>query len=94
MFNFLSSQQSGYTKYPCFLCYWDSRAKQKYLCATSWPELRSLNCVGRNINDPIVDRNNTLLPFLHIKLGIMKQFVKAWIMIAIAPSASLQLFLA
>ena len=94
MFNFLSSQQSGYTKYPCVLCYWDSRAKQKYLCATSWPELRSLNCVGRNINDPIVDRNNTLLPFLHIKLGIMKQFVKAWIMIAIASSASLQLFLA
>ena len=41
------------------------------------PEWRSLNCGDRNIiNDPLVDRNNTLLPPLHIKLGIMKQLVK------------------
>ena len=44
----------------------------------SWPEQRSLNFGDRNvINDPFVDRNNTLLPPSHIKLGIMKQFVTA-----------------
>ncbi|CAH0552824.1 unnamed protein product [Brassicogethes aeneus] len=27
MVNFLLGQQSGYTKYPCFICLWDSRVK-------------------------------------------------------------------
>ena len=35
MVNFLLGQQSGYIKYPCFLCYWDSRAKQKHWCTAS-----------------------------------------------------------
>ena len=29
------------------------------------------------INEPLVDRDSILLPSLHIKLGLMKQFVKA-----------------
>ena len=29
------------------------------------------------INEPLVDRDSTFLPPLHIKLGLMKQFVKA-----------------
>ena len=28
MVNFLLGQQSGYTKYPCFICLWDSRDKK------------------------------------------------------------------
>jgi hypothetical protein len=28
--NFLLGQQSGYTKYPCFLCLWESRAKHEH----------------------------------------------------------------
>ena len=27
---FLLGQQLGYTKYPCFLCQWDSRAKSEH----------------------------------------------------------------
>ena len=73
MVNFLLGQQSGYTKYPCFLCYWDSRAKQKDWCTAFCPEQGSLNCGDRNvINDPPVDRNSIFLPALHIKLGIMQ----------------------
>ena len=30
MVNFLLGQQGGYTKYPCFLCLWDSQAKDKH----------------------------------------------------------------
>ena len=30
------------------------------------------------INEPLVDRKNIILPPLHIKLGIMKQFIKAF----------------
>ena len=26
----LLGQQGGYTKYPCFLCLWDSRAKNEH----------------------------------------------------------------
>ena len=51
---FLLEQQGGHTKYPCFLCYWDSTV------------------------NPLVDRKNITLPPLHIKLGLMKQFVKAF----------------
>lgn len=34
------SQQREYTKYPCFLCMWDSRAREKHWVETNWP-LRS-----------------------------------------------------
>ena len=30
MTNFLLGQQSGYTKYPCFMCLWNSRARDVY----------------------------------------------------------------
>ena len=30
MVNFHLGQQGGYTKYPCFLCYWDSRADKDH----------------------------------------------------------------
>ena len=33
----LLGQQSGYTKYPCFLCLWDSRARQKHWVQKEWP---------------------------------------------------------
>ena len=29
------------------------------------------------INEPLVDRKNIIFPPLHIKLGVMKQFIKA-----------------
>ena len=37
MVNFLLGQQSGYTKYPCFLCQWDSRARDQHWQRTEWP---------------------------------------------------------
>ena len=30
-------QQGGYTKFPCFLCEWDSCAKAKYWNQKVWP---------------------------------------------------------
>lgn len=78
MVNFLLGQQGGYTKYPCFLCLWDSRARDKHWKEKNWPERTSLKVGERNIiNEPLVDRQNIIFPPLHIKLGLMKQFVKA-----------------
>lgn len=78
MVNFLLGQQSGYTKYPCFLCLWDSRAKAQHWIARNWP-LRNVLVQGEHnvLNEPLVDRNKIIFPPLHIKLGLMKQFIKA-----------------
>ena len=78
MVNFLLGQQSGYTKYPCFICLWDSRAKQDHWKKVTWPLRENMTVGGANIiNVPLVDREKIILPPLHIKLGLMKQFVKA-----------------
>ena len=70
--------QGGYTKYCCFLCLWDSRAKQHHYVRKEWP-VRNEYIPGKmNINhELLVDPNNVTLPPLHIKLGLMKNFVKA-----------------
>jgi len=53
--NFLLGQQSGYTKYPCFLCLWESRAKHEYWARKDWPPREYVVVGGRNvINEPLV----------------------------------------
>ena len=70
-------QQGGYTKFPCFLCEWDSRAKAKHWNQKVWPK-RTLKVGEKNVRfESLVDPKKVILPPLHIKLGIMKQFVKA-----------------
>ncbi|XP_023314764.1 uncharacterized protein LOC111693662 [Trichogramma pretiosum] len=74
----LMGQQSGFTKYPCFKCLWDSRDRKNHYTDHKWTERNSLEAGHHNvINSPLVDPKKVLLPPLHIKLGIMKQFVKA-----------------
>lgn len=78
MVNFLLGQESGFTKYPCFLCLWDSRAKTHHWIRKEWPTRENLEVGKHNvINDPLVEREKIIFPPLHIKLGLMKQFVKA-----------------
>lgn len=75
---FLLGQQRGYTKYPCFLCMWDSRAREKHWLQSNWPARSDLKSGDPNIlHQPLVDRKNIIFPPLHIKLGLMKQYVKA-----------------
>jgi hypothetical protein len=78
MVYFLLGQQSGYTKYPCFMCLWDSRARKEHWSKVVWPPRENMNVGAVNIiNEPLVDREKIILPPLHNKLGLMKQFVKA-----------------
>ena len=75
---FLLDQQHGYTKYPCFLGMWDSRAREKHWVERNWPSRFDLKPGDPNIqHEPLVDRTKIIFPPLHIKLGFMKQFVKA-----------------
>ena len=74
----LLGQQEGYTKYPCFLCLWDSRARKEHWKRKTWPERGEFIVGEKNImKSPLIDPNNVLLPSRHIKLGLMKRFVKA-----------------
>ena len=78
MVNFLLGQQGGYTKYPCFICLWDSRAKTEHWIRKVWPLRENMEVGKANvIHEPLISRENILLPPLHIKLGLMKQFIKA-----------------
>lgn len=78
MVNFLLGQQGGYTKYPCFLCLWDSRAKSEHFSRKDWPSRINMTVGKANIaNEPLISREKIIFPPLHIKLGLIKQFVKA-----------------
>ena len=78
MVNFLLSQQKGFTKFPCYLCMWDSRARNQHWIQKEWPIRKTLTVGMQNIvNEPIVSHNKIVFPPLHLKLGFMKQFVKA-----------------
>ena len=71
----LMGQQAGYTKYPCFICLWDSRARDLHWTKTDWPLRGALTIGERNvINTTLVPPDKVLLTTLHIKLGLMKQF--------------------
>jgi len=74
----LLGQQSGFTKYPCFLYLWDSRVRQEHWVRDIWPKRENFR-VGENniLHVPLVNLSNVLLPPLHIKLVLMKQFVMA-----------------
>lgn len=74
----LNGMQGGNTKFPCFLCEWDSRARKEHYIRKDWPA-RALFSVGQKnvLNIPLVDPSDIILPPLHIKLGLIKQFVKA-----------------
>ena len=74
----LLGMQSGYTKYCCFLCEWDSRAKDKHYNVKQWPARELLTPGQKSVSyEPLVEPQNVYLPPLHIKLGLMKIFVKA-----------------
>ena len=78
MVNFLIGPQGAYIKYPCFLCLWDSRAKDKHWEQKLWPFRKTLTVGERNIiHQQLVERQKIIFPLLYIKLGLMKEFLKA-----------------
>ena len=70
--------QPGYTKYCCFLYESDSRARHEHYLKEEWPKRSTLKAGTKNVKyTPLVEASKILLPPLHIKLGLMKNFVKA-----------------
>lgn len=70
--------QKGYTKYCCFLCLWDSRARKDHYIKRKWPKRSKFVPGEANIqNMPLVNPQDVYIPPLHLKLGLMKNFVKS-----------------
>ena len=70
--------QQGFTKYCCFICEWDSRARSLHYSRKYWPARKSLEPGIMNVeNQPLVEPSKILLPSMHFKLDLMKNFVKA-----------------
>jgi hypothetical protein len=52
----LLEQQSGYTKYPCFFCEWDSRAKSQHWTQKQWPSRVALKPGDKYVvRDSLID---------------------------------------
>ena len=69
--------QQGFTKFPCYLCLWDSRNTSFHYNKRNWPLRSSYDIETHNVkHTPLVEPKKVLLPPFHIKLGLIKQFVK------------------
>jgi hypothetical protein len=75
---FFMGLQGGFTKFPCYLCLWDSRDRNSHYVKRNCPERSEFTVGQNNVKwQPLVDPRKVLMPPLHIKLGLMKQFVTA-----------------
>ena len=73
----LMEMQPGFTKYCCFLSLCDIRVTDKRYVESTWPPRISYQLELYSVkNKPLIDPGNVPLPPLHIKLGLMKQFIK------------------
>lgn len=70
--------QSGNVRYPCFLCTFHSRKRDEHYIKKHWParDDYDVNQEWNIINEKLVDPKDIIFPPLHIKLGLMTQFVK------------------
>uniref|UniRef100_A0A1B0DGY2 Uncharacterized protein n=1 Tax=Phlebotomus papatasi TaxID=29031 RepID=A0A1B0DGY2_PHLPP len=73
----LMGMKSGYPKYFCFLCLWDSRDYANHFTRAEWGSREQYVAGSYSIeNPPLVDPKKVLIPPMHIKLGLMASFVK------------------
>ena len=55
--------QPGYTKYCCFLCEWDSRARHEHYLKKEWEKRSTLKAGTKNVKyTPLVEASKILLP--------------------------------
>lgn len=74
----LCGLKGGYAKHQCFLCNWEGRQTSLHYTDHKW-KTRLAITVGKEsiINLPLVDTTKIILPPLHIKLGLVKNFIRA-----------------
>jgi len=67
---------AGNIRNPCVFCLYHAQSKDKYTCV-EWDH-RDTFTVGQNSleYEPLISHENIILPSLHLKLGLFKQFIK------------------
>ncbi|KAL7839426.1 hypothetical protein SRHO_G00260840 [Serrasalmus rhombeus] len=69
MVSFLMGLQGGFTKYPCFICLWDSRDTKAHYHRRDWPQRTELTVGKNNVKwEPLVDPRK--LSEAKIKAGV------------------------
>ena len=73
----LMGMQGQFTKHCCFYYLWDSRATAEYYVRKDWPARVTYIPGNANIKEVLLmDPKNVSMPHLHMKLGLLKNFVK------------------
>lgn len=73
----LRGMQTGYAKNMCFLCLWDTRFDGDQYEERGWRPREDFRLRCNNVVEiPLVPMEKILLPPLHIKLGIVENFIK------------------
>lgn len=69
--------QQGYMKFCCFLCEWNIRATTSHYKNRNWTSRKALE-EGENVQHlQLPESSKLLLSPLHIKLGLMTNFIRA-----------------
>ena len=75
---FLMVLQSGFTKFICFLCLWDSRDTTADYHRKDWPQSTEFSVGKSRVKwEPLIETQKMLIPPLYIKLALIKQFFSA-----------------
>ena len=78
MVSFLMGLQGGFTKFTCFLCLWDNRDTTAHYHRKEEPQRTDFSVGKSNVKwEPLIEPQKVLMPPLHIKLGLIKQFFTA-----------------
>ena len=79
MMDFLIRFQVGFTKFPCYLYLWDSRNTSLHYKQKKWSPRCSNYILGHSVKQKsLMEPKKVLVLPLHIKLGLIKQFVKSF----------------
>lgn len=74
----LTGVKKGFSKHQCFLCNWEGRDREKHYISFKWKNRVTYQIGVDSIDQiPLVRPSNVILPPLHIKLGIFRNFVRA-----------------
>ena len=76
MIAILLGLQGGYTKHCCPFCEWDGRNTVNHYVKKDWPKRTWTIGKDNVLKKALVDPRKILPPPLHIKLGLVTQFVK------------------
>lgn len=70
--------KQGFSKHQCFLCNSEGRQTKLHYTDHQWKAREDYQVgVASVVNTPLIDKEKVILPPLHIKLGLMRNFVRA-----------------